>query len=286
VDEVAGQPNTVRTCYNGDAGDDPLDDADLGPGVRTSSAAFVDPPAVVTFTQGPGPADDTLYVALEGRHAPTPRSLNFAGGNDLLGVVTFTLPPTDPPVDPPQLTFTGVTNMPGVVEAITPADALGAITPNNVSLVNSFDGDEDSDGDGVPDDSDNCPYFMNGNELLPGGEPQGNNGGVATTATDDGVGDLCQCGDATGDGIVTDAFAVPTVTEDDVTTCQQVLAACGTQSPCAVPPGAPFDAADVERCAVANGEQRSIVDILIMELELNGEDSGAAIGQVCTPAVP
>ena len=52
----------------------------------------------------------------------------------------------------------------------------------------------DSDGDGVPDSSDNCPYRAN-----PGQE---DHGGV-DAALPDGIGDACQCGDITGDGRVT-----------------------------------------------------------------------------------
>jgi hypothetical protein len=286
VNFEAGQPGDLRSCNPGDP--------DLGPGVR---AAFsLGELERLTFTQGPFPSEgppepgeDTLFVALEGLYAPAPRSLNHAGANELLGVVTFSnLPEGTPSVPVPQITFVGVTDMPGVEEAITPADLLGDLDADlNVQLVNTFDSDEDSDGDFVGDNSDNCVFFPNGVELLAqGGVPQGNHGGVGTDATDDGVGDLCQCGDVSGDGIVSDAIVVPE-TSNDVTGCQEVLAVCGTQSPCAIPPGASFDVQDVERCSVDGGTQRSIIDIVIMELELGYEgDSGAEIGQVCTPAVP
>jgi hypothetical protein len=51
----------------------------------------------------------------------------------------------------------------------------------------------DTDGDGVPDLVDNCPYTYN--------PDQKDSGGVNTT-TPDGIGDACQCGDINGDGIV------------------------------------------------------------------------------------
>jgi acyl-homoserine lactone acylase PvdQ len=51
----------------------------------------------------------------------------------------------------------------------------------------------DTDGDGRNDDADNCPFVAN-----PGQE---DSGGIATT-TPDGIGDACQCGDVTGNGIV------------------------------------------------------------------------------------
>jgi hypothetical protein len=271
VNFEAGQPDDLRSCI--------LGDPDLGPGVRAG--------ADLTFTQGPIPGEDTLFVALEGRYTGTPRSLNHARANELLGIVTFTLPDGVPPVPVPQITFVGVTDMPGVTEAITPADLLGALNADlNVTLVNTFDSDEDSDGDFVGDNSDNCDFFPNGIELLAqGGEPQGNHGGVGTDVGDDDIGDLCQCGDVSGDGIVSNATVVPGAS-DDVTECQEVLAVCGNQNPCVVPPGASFDAAAVQRCSVDGGTQNSIIDIIIMEVELGGADSGAAIGQVCTPAIP
>ena len=53
--------------------------------------------------------------------------------------------------------------------------------------------DPDSDADGIPDSTDICPYAAD-----PGQE---DNGGVGTSAPD-GIGDACQCGDVTADGIV------------------------------------------------------------------------------------
>ena len=53
--------------------------------------------------------------------------------------------------------------------------------------------DPDLDGDGDPDACDNCPFVAN-----PGQE---DTGGV-DTAEPDGIGNACQCGDVTGNGIV------------------------------------------------------------------------------------
>jgi cyclophilin family peptidyl-prolyl cis-trans isomerase len=60
--------------------------------------------------------------------------------------------------------------------------------------------DPDTDGDGVVDAQDNCPFAANANQL--------DRGGVGSGATADGVGDACQCGDVTGDGLVTVADAL------------------------------------------------------------------------------
>ena len=50
----------------------------------------------------------------------------------------------------------------------------------------------DTDGDGVPDDSDNCPFAAN-----PGQEDVG---GIGASSGPDGIGDACQCGDISGNG--------------------------------------------------------------------------------------
>ncbi len=51
----------------------------------------------------------------------------------------------------------------------------------------------DADGDGLPDQSDNCPHRANAG--------QADSGGIGTN-TPDGIGNACQCGDVTGDGRV------------------------------------------------------------------------------------
>ena len=56
-----------------------------------------------------------------------------------------------------------------------------------------FAGVADCDGDGVADAEDNCPHVANADQL--------DSGGVNTTEPD-GIGDACQCGDVTDNGIV------------------------------------------------------------------------------------
>ncbi len=51
----------------------------------------------------------------------------------------------------------------------------------------------DTDEDGVPDDRHNCPDQPNGPELGPNDQ---------LDTDDDGIGDTCECGDASGDGFV------------------------------------------------------------------------------------
>lgn len=58
----------------------------------------------------------------------------------------------------------------------------------------------DSDGDGVADGVDNCPYQAN--------PSQSDVGGIGYASAPDGIGDACQCGDVTGDGKVTPSDTV------------------------------------------------------------------------------
>jgi cysteine-rich repeat protein len=58
----------------------------------------------------------------------------------------------------------------------------------------------DTDGDGVCDPEDNCPYAAN-----PGQE---DTGGIGASSGPDGIGDACQCGDVNGNGRVTLADSV------------------------------------------------------------------------------
>ena len=68
--------------------------------------------------------------------------------------------------------------------------------PADADCASPLDASEgtDSDGDGVPDGLDNCPYEPNA--------AQADIGGLGT-APPDGIGDACQCGDTNNDGRVT-----------------------------------------------------------------------------------
>ncbi len=58
----------------------------------------------------------------------------------------------------------------------------------------------DTDGDGVPDGIDNCPYTSN--------PTQTDTGGLGAGSPPDGIGNACQCGDVSNDGRVTNADSV------------------------------------------------------------------------------
>ena len=55
----------------------------------------------------------------------------------------------------------------------------------------------DADGDGRPDVIDNCPFEPNPDQL--------DRGGIGGGSAPDGIGDACQCGDVSGNGVVTTA---------------------------------------------------------------------------------
>jgi hypothetical protein len=207
-----------------------------------------------------------MYVALQG---------NLDG---VLGKVLNRIPssPEDPaPVsvlgavqfpnaaDAPVITFVGTNSLLGFGAGdggpIQPIDATEVIAPGNVALLISFDSAADSDEDGWTNEIDNCVNTPNGGSIAEGG--QADEGGVASD-TFDGIGTACQCGDALGDGVVDTNFLL--TLEDDVEACQASLAMPGMMP-------------TVESaCAVHGSAQFGIIDVVITELESNGEDSGVA----------
>jgi cysteine-rich repeat protein len=117
----------------------------------------------------------------------------------------------------------------------------------------------DGDGDGKCNPADNCPYVSN-----PG---QQDSGGI-TLLVPDGIGDACQCGDLTGEGVVD---------EGDVLAYRNHLAN---------PIGLPFVGAAALKCNVAGGDPAAcnLLDVVITRRALLG--AGPGIAQVCTAALP
>jgi cysteine-rich repeat protein len=124
----------------------------------------------------------------------------------------------------------------------------------------------DVDADGIVDIADNCPYSANA--------AQADVGGVGDGSAPDGIGDACQCGDATGDGRISD---------DDVTAVRDGLR--GDSSAVLAP----------ERCSVsgaldailaATGLRRDcdIADASRLARALLG--LAPSLGQLCAPALP
>ncbi|HEB89875.1 MAG TPA: hypothetical protein ENI85_09925 [Deltaproteobacteria bacterium] len=115
----------------------------------------------------------------------------------------------------------------------------------------------DHDGDGVPDDIDNCPYFPNAG--------QEDSGGVGFGSLPDGIGDACQCGDVSGNGVVT--------TSDALIIRRSML----------VPPTATMNRPDL--CDVGGSTDCSTADPLILRRALLVPPT-ATIRQQCAPANP
>jgi len=254
---VDGVP--LNTCTAGNA--------DIGPYVAGSASAS----GLGTFTLGPNHIDkpmgvpaDTLMVVLQGGYENIfgDKILNDGDNPVILGVVEYLIDPEAPPQDPPTVDFQGATALPGVSAAIQLLD--GTITTNQVARVSGGNADLDSDSDNRGDNADNCPNFANPDQL--------NRGGLRFVGSGDFIGDLCTCGDSSGDGVIDDASEELT-NENDVEDCQALLAQSATSE-------------EAQRCSVNSGETApTIIDIVVLELDLEQPGSaGATIGQVCVPA--
>jgi hypothetical protein len=121
----------------------------------------------------------------------------------------------------------------------------------------------DTDGDGVPDLIDNCPYTYN--------PDQKDTGGVGAGSPPDGIGDACQCGDVDNDGFVTsiDATAIVRALSN--------LAPYGAAGVTALPG---YQKCDVNGDGVCNGLDSTAILRKIANLT-NGFHP-----QKCTAAVP
>lgn len=84
-------------------------------------------------------------------------------------------------------------NVPAVIVASRIADRIGWISAQLDLPI------QDTDHDGVTDQFDNCPFVSNANQL--------DTGGLGFTTTPDGIGNVCQCGDITGEGQANDTDA-------------------------------------------------------------------------------
>ncbi len=76
--------------------------------------------------------------------------------------------------------------------------------------------DLDTDGDGIPDETDNCPFAPN--------PDQEDDGGIDSSIPD-GIGNACQCGDVDGDGSVTGTDGTV------IRRCSQGLSPCAGGGP-------------------------------------------------------
>jgi hypothetical protein len=158
-----------------DDGTDP--NLDLGSGISRPTFFTGNVPDIATFVaQASDPGDplfvqNTIYVALQGilPAGADPPSINnpSATVESELGIIEFA---ADTPT--PQITFAGADLVPGFSPGgqVVPSSIANPIAVENISLLNRFDADEDLDGDGVGDDSDNCVLTANGGPGGPAGQ--------------------------------------------------------------------------------------------------------------------
>ena len=238
----------------------------LGPGVAPSSGTppgtYFVPPNDPSLPAGARP--NTAYFVMIGNFPGFPaRSLNYKNERNKLALIEYVLPGTSPPAPLPGVTFEGAAEVVAAVEGIPASSAtlvatVGnvAILPSEVLLAGGFDAGEDTDGDGHPDDADNCVNAAN---------DQIDSGGVLIANDSDGIGNVCQCGDGQSGN-------PGTVFSDDVPACQQALA------------GSQTDAQTMQRCSVTGGPEFDIEDLVVLQQRTDG-DASAEIEQVCQPAV-
>ena len=229
-------PNSRRTC----AGADPSD-----PDISTT----VDYGDSDTFTLGPDAGlsnSSALFVSLVGNQdqGVQANSLNdpFPPNAVFLGIVEFS-----DPVPNPEFVFDNLDGLPGVTAVIELSDGQTI----NAALLEEvlFDSDEDLDGDGRGALWDNCVHKNN---------PLQEDDGRVNSTDEDGIGNVCQCGDGNGDG---------PVFSDDVLALQLLLA------------GVVDDPDAEERCSVADGTECDIRDIVIVGRVTSG--AGGTVNQDC-----
>jgi len=134
---------------------------------------------------------------------------------------------------------------------VVPAGGIVDIGPRTLLIL-------DGDGDGVPDVSDNCPTVPN-----PG---QQDAGGLGTGSLPNGRGDACECGDVSGNGIVT-------IT--DATLIQRALL---------TPPTATMTRPEL--CNVGGNATCSIADSVIVRRALLTPPTATIDPEACLPAPP
>jgi hypothetical protein len=258
----SGSPLYERTCMGFPA---PYDDAVSPDGVVTcpGGAAFG------SRTYGPDGSQNALMVV----------TLEGGGGSSYDGIQAFTNYPT-------KLTCLGVVSLPGhpgqapelgvdgldiiplpagyapIMEAIDQdgdfcADALTSY--QDLGFTTDPDGAEDSDLDGVRDDSDRCPFIFDPDNHT-------DNGGLLTTSPD-GVGDECQCGDADQSGALL-------LGDTDLDLIEDYL--LGLSVPVSVR----------ELCSLAQGIECDLLDAVRLQLALDGQLTESDLEPVCERAQP
>ncbi len=175
------------------------------PGGPSQSPAFVVPGLTATWSSGVG-------TGLVDAGALVPGAAFHMSGSDVVlgapeagggGIVL------------PLSVAAGAAPGPRLLTVTTPGGA--ASFAGAISVVASAT-PIDADGDGMPDDADDCPGVSNRSQADADGDgvgdacdvcptvadpDQADTGGVGPGSPPDGIGDACQCGDVDGDGRVT-----------------------------------------------------------------------------------
>ena len=180
---------------------------DLGQNVDPAGSRTIGPSG--NFS-GTGLRTDTLYAYVEGKlSGPTSLpALNVAGKPTPLGVLQLGSPP---PLDfafMASINFDNVQQLPLFFADIGPwtdpdGNDVTAYSVTSGSIVDPLPGD-DSDGDFLEDSVDLCPFVPSPFGLADAGtlaQYQGATQIIAPTVND-GIGDECQCGNSSQDGVV------------------------------------------------------------------------------------
>jgi hypothetical protein len=112
----------------------------------------------------------------------------------------------------------------------------------------------DADADGIQDAFDDCPFAPDPSQL---------------DANSDGIGDACQCGDSSGDGLISraDADLLRVWLSDPPTPAPAWVARCNVTGP-----------------AIPAGSDCRVDDWVVLQRALGAAPPGPA--QVCAPALP
>ena len=186
------------------------------------------------------------------------RLVQFSG----LSVVNLYLNP-GAVLGPPSATFT-VSGAPFMLQQFDYQSGAGQVldeirvgtTPLDVLALDTVG---DTDGDGIPDSSDNCPYTFN--------PDQKDSGGIGVGSPPDGIGDACQCGDVDNNG---------SVTSTDATILARSLVGLSPYFSVAAMPG--ILKCDVNGDGLCNSADKTIIGRALVGLS-------PGIKQTCTAAI-
>jgi len=226
-----------------------------------------------------GTRSDTLYVKLRGALVSsdfTSETLiaipeNVEAGDQItakLGTINITAPGYPENGPPPVLTIDGVL---GIAQHGCSFDCQTSaflqpgedpIGTEEVLLTGTGSSGADYDGDGWENDTDNCVFAYDPLQL--------DSGGILQT-TANGRGDVCECGDLDGNGIV-GKEADGSISDTDVIVLQESIAGLGHE--------------DAKlRCSIDDDSDCDILDLVILQRSLAGVEA-PPLNALCVRNVP